>query len=83
MTGLEQRLVAICRRLLQVDTIDPHENITRLGADSLFMMQLSKEVYERFQTGISPHHLFEEPTIHSLARKLTRLGVNQNKEGAL
>ncbi|CAM2011339.1 CurL C-terminal domain-containing protein [Acanthopleuribacter pedis] len=82
LENLERRLVAICSRLLKLDQLDPHDNITRLGADSLFMLQLSKEVYERFDTGISPHHLFEEPTVNSLARKLTRMGVAAPSGGA-
>ena len=67
---VEGVLVDLCQSLLDIDSIGVDDNVVALGADSLFTMQLSRQIGEVFGVRISPHHLFVEPTIASLAKKI-------------
>ena len=71
---VEETLVGLCQTLLGIDGIGIHDNIVALGADSFFTMQLSEEVTKLFGVAISPHHLFAEPNLASLAGKIRQLG---------
>ena len=71
---VEEALVGLCEALLRIDGIGLHDNIIDLGVDSMFTMQLSREVAEVFGVAISPHHLFAEPNLASLAAKIRQLG---------
>jgi acyl transferase domain-containing protein len=71
---VEQTLVALCEALLRIDGIGMHDNIVDLGVDSLLTMQLSQEIAKVFDVSISPHHLFAEPNLASLASKIQQLG---------
>ena len=64
---IEEQLLEICCELLGIDELGINDNITLLGGDSMFAMQLSKRVHDTFGVDISPHHLFREPTLQSLA----------------
>jgi acyl transferase domain-containing protein len=72
---LEQTLVDLCRELLGFERIGVCDNIVELGADSLFTMLLSRKVEQLFQLSISPHHLFREPTLASLAETIRAAGA--------
>lgn len=68
--GLEQRLAQICARMLSIDKVGVDDNIVHLGADSIFTMQLSRDIEKEFGVLITPHHLFAQPTIASLAKTI-------------
>lgn len=70
---VEQVLVEISQTLLGFDRIGVEDNIADLGADSMFTMLLSKKIEENFRINISPHHLFMQPTLASLAEKIQQL----------
>jgi acyl transferase domain-containing protein len=72
---IEQILVDTCRELLGFERIGVCDNIVELGADSLFTMLLSRKVEQLFQLTISPHHLFSEPTLSSLAETIRAAGA--------
>lgn len=72
--NVEKTLVDICQTLLGVDGVGIYDNVVELGADSLFTMQLSRQIGETFGVAISPHHLFVEPNIASLASKIQHSG---------
>jgi acyl transferase domain-containing protein len=72
--NVEETLVRLCEALLRIDGIGMHDNIVDLGVDSLFTMQLSREIAMVFDVAISPHHLFAEPNLASLANKIQQLG---------
>lgn len=68
--ALEQRLAQICAKMLQIDKIGIDDNIVHMGADSIFTMQLSRDIEKEFGVLITPHHLFAQPTIASLAKTI-------------
>jgi acyl transferase domain-containing protein len=71
--NVEATLIELCQNMLGVDDIGIDDNIIALGADSLFMMQLSRQIGQVFGAQISPHHLFVEPNIASLAKKIRQI----------
>ncbi len=68
--ALEQRLAQICAKMLQIDKIGIDDNIVHMGADSIFTMQLSRDIEKEFGVLITPHHLFAQPKIASLAKTI-------------
>ena len=71
---IEKTLVELCQTQLGIDAVGIYDNVMELGADSLFTMQLSRQIEQAFGTTISPHHLFVEPNIASLAGKIRERG---------
>src|SRR5262249_54055701 len=78
---IEEALVSISEDLLGIPSVGVHDNVVELGADSLFTMQLSRRISDTFGVSISPHHLFAEPNIASLARKIADLGPRSDRLG--
>lgn len=70
---IERFLVETCQELLGVEAIGLHDNVMKLGMDSMTVMQLSVKVNRQFGISIAPHHLFSEPDIASLARKISAI----------
>lgn len=75
----EAALVGICEALLGIDAIGIDDNIVELGADSFFTLQLSERIAKEFGIHISPHHLFVEPNIASLASQLETFGLKTTR----
>lgn len=71
-SAIEAELGSICARLLKIDKVGMDDNIMNLGADSMFTMQLSRELEERYNVTVTPHHLFAQPTIASLAETIQK-----------
>lgn len=72
----EAKLAQMCQDLLGIEKIGLEDNVVMMGMDSMMVMQLSKQVEETFHITITPHHLFSEPTITSLAEKVYSLAPN-------
>ncbi|MEM8909058.1 MAG: condensation domain-containing protein, partial [Bacteroidota bacterium] len=70
---LEQRLVEIWEKLLQIHPIGVQANFFELGGHSLLATQVISAIREQLQYEISIPDLFESPTIVNLARHLTQL----------
>ena len=79
---VERFLVETCQDLLGIEPIGLHDNVMKLGMDSLNVMQLSLAVNRRFGTSIAPHHMFSEPDIASLARKILAIRPDLKASGA-
>lgn len=71
--GIERFLVEACQELLGIEPIGLHDNVMKLGMDSLSVMQLSVKVNRQFGVSIAPHHLFSQPDIASLAGKIAAM----------
>lgn len=70
---IERFLIETCQELLGVEPITLHDNVMKLGMDSMNVMQLSLRVNRQFGISIAPHHLFSEPDIASLTRKISAI----------
>ncbi|MDT5296660.1 MAG: hypothetical protein QOJ76_3540, partial [Acidobacteriota bacterium] len=69
-TELEQKLVAIWSMVLGTDTIGVNDNFFDLGGHSLLVTKVHAQLEEATGRRISLVHLFEHPTISSLAEFL-------------
>ena len=70
---IETILVDIWQDILGIDKIGVDDNFFKLGGDSLIAIQLSMRLRETFKIEFSVHNLFDDPTIASLAEKITEL----------
>lgn len=66
-------LINTCEELLEISGIHEEDNLISLGGNSMFAMKLAANINKKFQTDISPHHLFSEPNIKALAKEIRRL----------
>lgn len=79
---VERFLVETCQELLGVEPIGLHDNVMKLGMDSMNVMQLSLMVNRQFGISIAPHHMFSEPDIAGLARKISAIRPDLKASGA-
>jgi phthiocerol/phenolphthiocerol synthesis type-I polyketide synthase E len=70
----EDRLVEICRNLLDVRSIGPVENFFDLGGNSLFINRLRIRIREELGIEVSLQTLFEYPTVRGLSAQVDLLG---------
>lgn len=69
---IEQMLANVWRRLLGVEHVNPHDNFFDLGGNSLIGLKVIAEVKRSLGVELPAVSLFENPTIGSLARLLSR-----------
>nr|VFJ54101.1 MAG: amino acid adenylation domain-containing protein/thioester reductase domain-containing protein [Candidatus Kentron sp. FM] len=69
-TPIEEILTAIWTEVLEVEQIGIHDNFFALGGDSLLLIQVISRARESLGVKLSPHGLFEYPTIAELARHM-------------
>ncbi|MEM8827934.1 MAG: amino acid adenylation domain-containing protein [Cyanobacteria bacterium P01_G01_bin.19] len=79
-TDLEQKLVAIWSKVLNLETVSTNSNFFSLGGDSILAIQI---VAEANQVGIkiTPRQLFENQTIAELATVATTEIINTAEQG--
>ncbi|HVI46039.1 MAG TPA: amino acid adenylation domain-containing protein [Chitinophaga sp.] len=65
---LEEKLEAICSRLLEAERVSINENLFELGMHSLLVMRLAAIVQEDFGMQVSVRTFFQLPTIEALAK---------------
>ena len=68
---VEKILTSLWSNILELETIGVQDNFFALGGSSLLAAQISYEIHQTFQIGISLKHLFEYPTIEQLAGYVT------------
>ena len=66
----EQQLLAIWKRLLQIEGIGVHDNFFQLGGHSLLALRLLDDVNQRFRLQLPIRTLFADPTIAGLAHEI-------------
>ncbi|NUM53922.1 MAG: amino acid adenylation domain-containing protein [Candidatus Hydrogenedentes bacterium] len=70
-SDIERRLAAIFATVLRTDTVGLHDHFFERGGDSIASIQLAGLAREA-GLAVSPNHLFEYPTVASLAAALSR-----------
>jgi amino acid adenylation domain-containing protein len=76
-TETEKALAAIWSELLEVEAIGLHDDVFDLGAHSLMAMKALTRIRDRFQVSVSLRHLFEHPTVATLANAVDSLWLAQ------
>ncbi|HEX4036858.1 MAG TPA: amino acid adenylation domain-containing protein [Acidobacteriaceae bacterium] len=69
-SDFEDKLTAIWKNLLKVQTIDPHENFFSLGGHSLLIVQMQSAIRQQLAIEVSIPDLFQRSTIAELAQLL-------------
>ncbi|NOY59011.1 MAG: non-ribosomal peptide synthetase, partial [Calditrichaeota bacterium] len=64
----EEKLVKICRDLLNVDKVGVYDNFFDLGGHSLLATQFMSRLRDQFNVEIPLRTLFEKPTVDELAQ---------------
>ncbi|MBI1790827.1 MAG: SDR family oxidoreductase [Acidobacteria bacterium] len=68
----EETIAGIWQQLLGLEKVGVHDNFFELGGHSLLGIQLVFRLRAAFQIEVSPHRLFEAPTIAELAESIDR-----------
>ncbi|HEX6717997.1 MAG TPA: SDR family NAD(P)-dependent oxidoreductase [Pyrinomonadaceae bacterium] len=63
----EQLVAEVWQELLGIEQVGVHDNFFELGGHSLLGIQLVSRLRDLFSVEISPHRLFETPTVSGLA----------------
>ncbi|MBD2500011.1 non-ribosomal peptide synthetase [Anabaena azotica] len=71
-TEIEQAIAKIWQQLLQLEKVGINDNFFDIGGHSLLLVQLHAKLRDIFPVDIAITHLFEYPTIASLAQYLTK-----------
>ncbi|MGN7824087.1 amino acid adenylation domain-containing protein [Chitinophaga sp. 22536] len=71
--ALEEKLAAICARLLETERVSIHDNLFEIGMHSLLVMRLAATVHEDFGMQVSVRTFFQLTTVAALAKYI---GVN-------
>jgi non-ribosomal peptide synthetase component F/thioesterase domain-containing protein/acyl carrier protein len=66
--GIEERIAAIWRSMLNLEHIDPEANFFELGSHSLLAARMLARVEATFGRRVTLNTLFQAPTIRALAR---------------
>jgi non-ribosomal peptide synthetase component E (peptide arylation enzyme)/acyl carrier protein len=72
-SDLEWQLAEIWAKLLELDDIEPDQDIFALGADSIAVTQALSRLHERYSVQLSFEDIFEAPTVAALAARLRSL----------
>lgn len=67
MTDTEAFLVGVCRRKLEVDTVEPESDLRRFGADSLFLIELAVEIEDEFDIDVPAEAVEDDARIARIA----------------
>ena len=67
MTETEAFLVRVCRQKLDLDTVDCRSDLRRLGADSLFLIELAVEIEDRFDIYVPAEAVEDDTRIFRIA----------------
>ena len=69
-TSVEEELAKIWRQVLGRQQVGVHDNFFELGGHSLLATQLTSRIRDAFQVELPVRHLFEAPTVATLARHI-------------
>jgi amino acid adenylation domain-containing protein len=76
--GLEEKIAQLWRVALRLNEVGSSDNLFDLGADSLMVTAVHREMQGVLDRKIAIIDLFEFPTIAALARKLEGQGAGEN-----
>ncbi len=71
-TQAEERIAQIWREILQLEKVGIHDNFFDLGGHSLLIVQVHSRLKEVFHENLTLVEMFQYPTIHTLASRLSR-----------
>jgi len=71
-TEAEQAIAQLWQKLLQIEKVGVNDNFFEIGGHSLLLVQVHAKLRDMFPVNIAVTHLFEYPTISSLAQYLTQ-----------
>ncbi|MEQ9620457.1 amino acid adenylation domain-containing protein [Coleofasciculus chthonoplastes] len=77
-TEIEQEIAQVWQGVLQLDAVGVNDNFFDLGGNSLLLIQVHKELVERFGSDLSVVALFQYPTIRRLAQHLSQTPPSEN-----
>jgi amino acid adenylation domain-containing protein len=80
-TGIEGRIAALWREVLQLDEVSPQESFFALGGNSILMVQVHARLQDLFGE-IPIVDLFQYPTVRSLAAHLASRGAVPREQPA-
>jgi amino acid adenylation domain-containing protein len=72
----EEKVMAICTRILRIESMMVDDNIFELGAHSLHVTQISSRILEDFGVHISFKHMFDHPTAKALSAFMLKNSKN-------
>ena len=67
LTETEAFLVRVCRQKLDLDTVDRQSDLRRLGADSLFLIELAVEIEDQFDIYVPAEAVEDDTRIFRIA----------------
>lgn len=70
-TAFEKDIAAIWQEVLKLEKVGIHDNFFDLGGHSLLIVQLHSQICQKLNCEIAMVELFQYPTVHSLAQKLS------------
>ncbi|QSJ14568.1 amino acid adenylation domain-containing protein [Nostoc sp. UHCC 0702] len=71
-TEIEQAIALLWQQILQIEKVGINDNFFDIGGHSLLLVQVHAKLLEMSSVDIAITHLFEYPTISSLAKYLTQ-----------
>ncbi len=79
--AFEQKIAAIWKQGLGIDTLGIHDNFFELGGDSLVAVQLVGKLSKAFDAPLATHILLQQPTVANLA-EFIRENARHSEESA-
>jgi amino acid adenylation domain-containing protein len=70
-TAAEREIAEVWQEVLRVEAVGRYENFFDLGGHSLLMVQVFGRIEGRFDTEVTMAELFEYPTVHAMAERLS------------
>ena len=77
---IEQKLAIIWTQVLKIENISINDNFFQLGGDSILATQIVNRVRDSINTELSFLVFFQEPTIKTMAQKITQLQTKEVNE---
>jgi acyl carrier protein len=67
LTKTEAVMIEICKKKFRIERIDPQDDLRRLGADSMFIVELAVELEAAFDIYVPPEALEADTHIYRIA----------------
>lgn len=67
MTDTEAFLVRVCRRKLDLEAVEAESDLRRLGADSLFLLELAVEIEDEYDIYVPAEAVEDDARIARIA----------------
>ena len=82
-TPVEETLINIWAKVLDVNPVGINDNFFQLGGDSILSIQIANRVRESFQVELSFLVFFQQPTVANMALSITQLQAENVDEDEL